>query len=68
MVETNHAFRQARMRKECGPIIDSQLHAQCIASFSQDEPAMHSSSQAHQHRARYGSSTTPHKYPSKSGI
>jgi hypothetical protein len=65
---TTHAFRQARMRKECDPITDSQLHAQCIASFSQDEPAMHSSSKSHQLRARCGSSTTPHKYPSKSGI
>jgi hypothetical protein len=32
------------MRKECGPIGDPQLHAQCIASFGQNEPAMYGSS------------------------
>jgi hypothetical protein len=36
LVETNPAFRANRMRKECGPITDPQLHAQCVASFSQD--------------------------------
>ena len=35
LLETNRAFRQARMRKECGPITDPQLHQQCLASFSQ---------------------------------
>jgi hypothetical protein len=39
MLETSQAFRQARMRKECGPISDPQLHASCMASFSQDEPS-----------------------------
>lgn len=34
-VETNHAFRQARMRKECGPISDPELRQSCLASFSQ---------------------------------
>src|SRR5277367_405948 len=38
MLETNRGFREARMRKECGPITDPQLHQQCLASFSQDEP------------------------------
>jgi hypothetical protein len=28
------AFRQARMRKECGPITDPQLHRQCLDSFA----------------------------------
>jgi len=28
------AFRQARMRKECGPITDRQLHQQCLDSFT----------------------------------
>jgi hypothetical protein len=27
-------FRQARMRKECGPITDPQLHHQCLESFA----------------------------------
>ena len=30
----NQAFRQARMRKECGPITDPQLHRQCVDSFA----------------------------------
>jgi hypothetical protein len=30
----NPAFRQARMRKECGPITDRQLHQQCLDSFA----------------------------------
>jgi hypothetical protein len=34
LVETDPAFRAERMRKECGPITDPQLHAQCIASFN----------------------------------
>jgi hypothetical protein len=32
-LRTNRAFRQARMKKECGPITDPQLHASCLASF-----------------------------------
>jgi hypothetical protein len=39
LVETNGAFREARMRKECGPISDPQLHESCIASFGQMEPS-----------------------------
>jgi hypothetical protein len=38
LVETSPAFRQARMRRECAPITDPQLHQSCIASFgNQDE-------------------------------
>jgi hypothetical protein len=37
LVATNPAFRAYRMKKECGPINDPQLHAQCIASFNQYE-------------------------------
>ena len=33
LLHTNPAFRQARMRKECGPITDPQLHQSCVASF-----------------------------------
>ena len=39
LLETSPGFRQSRMRKECGPITDAQLHASCLASFSQDEPS-----------------------------
>jgi hypothetical protein len=35
LLETDSAFRQARIRKECGPINDRQLHASCVASFNQ---------------------------------
>jgi hypothetical protein len=38
LLETNRGFRQARMRKECGPISDPQLRQDCFASFNQDEP------------------------------
>ncbi|MBV8090778.1 MAG: hypothetical protein JO139_14635 [Alphaproteobacteria bacterium] len=33
LLKGNPAFRQARMRKECGPISDPQLHQQCLNSF-----------------------------------
>ena len=29
----NPAFRERRMREECGPISDPQLHQNCLASF-----------------------------------
>jgi hypothetical protein len=44
LLETNMGFRQARMRKECGPIGDPQLRDQCLASFDQYEPTMVGSS------------------------
>ena len=34
LLQRNPAFRQARMRKECGPITDPQLHQQCLDSFA----------------------------------
>jgi hypothetical protein len=33
LVQTNRTFRANRMRKECGPIDDRELHAGCVASF-----------------------------------
>jgi hypothetical protein len=54
LLETNHAFRQARMRKECAPITDPELRKSCLASFNQDEPYV-------------GSSTPPRHYRSNSG-
>jgi hypothetical protein len=44
LLQTSWGFRQARMRKECGPISDPQLHEQCMASFNEYEPAMVGSS------------------------
>jgi len=35
LLRGNPAFRQARMRKECGPITDPKLHRQCLDSFAQ---------------------------------
>jgi len=42
LLQSSRGFRQARMRKECGPINDPQLHDQCMASFN--EPNMVGSS------------------------
>jgi hypothetical protein len=38
LVQTSPSFRQVRMRKECGPINDPQLRADCLASFNRGEP------------------------------
>jgi hypothetical protein len=54
LLQTNPGFRQARMQKECRPITDPQLHADCLASFNQGEPNV-------------GSSTPPRSYRSESG-
>jgi hypothetical protein len=60
LLESNRGFRQARMRKECGPITDPQLHQQCLDSFAQYEPAAAATG--------YGSSTSPrHHYRSNAG-
>lgn len=34
LVCSNPAFRERRMREECGPITDPQLHQNCLASFN----------------------------------
>ena len=54
LLESSRGFREARMRKECGPVTDPQLHADCLASFHQDEPFA-------------GSSTPSKSYHSGSG-
>ena len=54
LLETNRGFRHARMRKECGPIGDPQLRADCFASFGQDEPFVGSSTPRHHYRSDYG--------------
>jgi hypothetical protein len=33
LLKANPSFRQARIRKECGPIDDSALRQQCVGSF-----------------------------------
>ena len=35
LVQVNPTFRAKRMHKECGPIADPRLRADCIASFGQ---------------------------------
>jgi ABC-type transport system substrate-binding protein len=74
LVETNPAFRRARIRKECGPITDPQLRADCIASFEQYEPPVASSASSQRvtsstarHHQYVGSSTAPRQYHSHSG-
>jgi len=34
LVSTNSSFRASRMKKECGPIGDAELRANCLGSFS----------------------------------
>ena len=38
LLSTNAAFRSSRMKKECGPIRDPGLRANCLGSFSAYEP------------------------------
>jgi hypothetical protein len=38
LLRTDPKFRAQRMKIECGPINDPQLHQQCIASFGADGP------------------------------
>jgi len=38
LLQTNRSFRQARIRKECGPIADMQLRQNCMASFEEYTP------------------------------
>jgi hypothetical protein len=38
LVSTNGSFRASRMRKECGPIRDAELRANCLGSFNAYEP------------------------------
>ena len=44
LVQASPGFRQARMRKECGPITDPKLHENCIASFNGNEGTAYGSS------------------------
>ena len=54
LLETSRGFREARMRKECGPITDPDLRQQCLSSFHQDEPFMGSSTSRRQPRSESG--------------
>jgi hypothetical protein len=54
LLRTNPAFRQARIRRECGSITDPQLHQSCIASFDEYGPSVGSSSPPRQHHSSAG--------------
>lgn len=54
LLEKNPAFRQARMREECGPITDPALHQSCLASFNQSEPYVGSSAPPRHYRSGAG--------------
>ena len=54
LLQSSPGFRAQRMRKECGPISDPQLHEQCVASFQQDEPYTGSSTGPRTYRHNYG--------------
>jgi hypothetical protein len=60
LLESNRGFRHARIRKECGPVTDPQLHQQCLDSFAEYEPSGAST-------AGVGSSTPSRHYRSNSG-
>jgi hypothetical protein len=54
LLATNPAFRQARMRKECGPITDPELRQSCLASFNQSESSVGSSKPPRHYRSNAG--------------
>jgi hypothetical protein len=60
LLESNRGFRQARMRRECGPVTDPQLHQQCLDSFAEYEPSgasttgVGSSTPSRHYRSNYG--------------
>ena len=56
----NRPFREARERRECGPITDPQLRQQCLASFAEYSPWAGSA-------PAYGSSSSSRNYSSRSG-
>jgi hypothetical protein len=57
LVQTNPHFRVQRMRKECGPITDPQLHQQCVESFNA----------GYNESSMVGSSTAPQNYSTGNG-
>ena len=46
LLQTSASFRHARMRRECGPISDPQLHQGCLASFECSGPPRRHSNKA----------------------
>jgi hypothetical protein len=54
LLKTNRAFREARMRKECGPITDPELRQSCLASFDEKTPYIGSSTPPRHARSSAG--------------
>jgi hypothetical protein len=50
LLQISPSFRAARMRRECGPISDPQLRADCLASFDVYEPSVGSSAVPRRYR------------------
>ena len=72
LVADGPGFRRARMRVECGPIMDPVLRQQCIESFSQEVQAWRDGQAQAYYRdglsgLAYGSSTPPQPYVSSAG-
>ncbi|MBV8737500.1 MAG: hypothetical protein JO007_09620 [Alphaproteobacteria bacterium] len=68
LLEHNRGFRQARMREECGPITDAQLHQQCLQSFAEFSPfGQNTPTYATLGGSNYGSSNGPTNYGTSMG-
>jgi hypothetical protein len=60
LVSRNRGFREARMRRECGPITDPDLHQRCLQSFAEYSPyGEHTSAFNTGGAPSYGSSAAP---------
>jgi hypothetical protein len=66
LLQTNRRFREARMRKECGPIVDPVLHQQCLQSFAEYSPYGVTTPAYAGYTGNYGSSAGPN-YGSAAG-
>jgi len=53
LLQASPGFRQARMHRECGPITDAQLRAECLASFGGSSSMMTGSSTPPSQRAQH---------------
>lgn len=68
LLEHNRRFREARMRQECGPITDPQLHQRCLESFAQFSPyGGNTPTYAGANQSNFGSSGGPNNYGTEMG-
>jgi hypothetical protein len=47
VLQSNPSFRAKRLREECGPVTDPELHASCVASFGGDSASPPSKRRQH---------------------